>query len=86
MLNALLALALAVTFVVTPPSALASAQLDAAAAVEIVEDLDPEPDALVVAETVVSAAQPCPCENVNAADPPAAGAVPPPVPPPERAR
>ncbi len=86
MLNALLALVLAVTFVVTPPSASAGPGLEGATAVEILEDLDPELDTLAAAAAPVPAKPSRRFENVNASDPTIACAVPPPVPPPERRR
>lgn len=87
MLNVVLAVALAVAFVATPPSALAGPGLGSTAAVEAVEtieDLDPETDVLVIAAAAVPAELARRFGDANAADPALAHATPPPVPPPER--
>jgi hypothetical protein len=83
-LNAVIALAIAVTLVVAPPSAFAGAGAESTTVAEIVEDLDPDVGTLVAAASPVPATIARRCDDASGADPALACAMPPPVPPPER--
>lgn len=82
-LIALLVLGFAVSL--APPVGAAAAQvIEASAAVEVIEDVEPEVDAVATARVVRSISLPSHAVTPAPEGPPHAPAAPPPVPPPER--